>query len=70
MDDGRRSVPEVETVGEGEFIRVIDGRFTDFHGKVTDVDAEQGKLTALVNLFGRETAIELDLVQVERLAHG
>lgn len=63
-------VADAETVGEGDFVRVIDGQFSDFHGKVTGADAEQGKLTVLVNLFGRETPLELDLVQVERLVHG
>ena len=63
-------VAEVETFSEGEFIRVIDGEFTDFHGKVTDVDVDQGKLKVLVNQFGRETTLELNLLQVERLAHG
>jgi len=51
----------------GENVRVIDGPFTDFHGKVTDINVEKGKLKVLVNMFGRETPVELDLLQVERL---
>ncbi|HEX6539898.1 MAG TPA: transcription termination/antitermination protein NusG [Candidatus Dormibacteraeota bacterium] len=51
----------------GENVRVIDGPFTDFHGKVTDLNVEKGKLKVLVNMFGRETPVELDLLQVERL---
>jgi transcriptional antiterminator NusG len=51
----------------GENVRVIDGPFTDFHGKVTEINVEKGKLTVLVNMFGRETPVELDLLQVERL---
>jgi transcriptional antiterminator NusG len=50
-----------------ESVRVIDGPFTDFHGKVTEINAEKGKLKVLVNMFGRETPVELDLLQVERL---
>jgi transcriptional antiterminator NusG len=50
-----------------ENVRVIDGPFTDFHGKVTEINAEKGKLKVLVNMFGRETPVELDLLQVERL---
>jgi transcriptional antiterminator NusG len=51
----------------GENVRVIDGPFTDFHGKVTEINVEKGKLKVLVNMFGRETPFELDLLQVERL---
>src|ERR1700724_348067 len=51
----------------GENVRVIDGPFTDFHGKVTDINVEKGKLKVLVNMFGRETPVEIDLLQVERL---
>jgi len=48
-------------------VRVTDGPFTDFHGKVTEINQEKGKLKVLVNMFGRETPVELDLLQVERL---
>ena len=50
-----------------ENVRVTDGPFTDFHGKVTEINQEKGKLKVLVNMFGRETPVELDLLQVERL---
>ena len=51
----------------GENVRVVDGPFTDFHGKVAEINVEKGKLKVLVNMFGRETPVELDLLQVERL---
>jgi len=51
----------------GENCRVIDGPFSDFHGKVDEINADKGKLKVLVNMFGRETPVELDLLQVERL---
>src|SRR2546429_3076213 len=51
----------------GENVRVIDGPFSDFHGKVDEINADKGKLKVLVNMFGRETPVELDLLQVERL---
>ncbi len=51
----------------GENVRVVDGPFTDFHGKVVEIDTAKGKLKVLVNMFGRETPVELDLLQVERL---
>lgn len=51
----------------GDNVRVVDGPFTDFHGKVVEINPEKGKLKVLVNMFGRETPVELDLLQVERL---
>jgi transcription termination/antitermination protein NusG len=51
----------------GENVRVVDGPFTDFHGKVVEINPDKGKLKVLVNMFGRETPVELDLLQVERI---
>jgi len=51
----------------GENVRVVDGPFTDFHGKVVEIDPAKGKLKVLVNMFGRETPVELDLLQVEKV---
>src|SRR5690349_5975801 len=51
----------------GESVRVVDGPFTDLHGKVDEINAEKGKLKVLVNMFGRETPVELDLLQVEKV---
>ena len=51
----------------GDAVRVVDGPFTDFHGKVGEINADKGKLKVMVNMFGRETPVELDLLQVERL---
>ncbi len=39
----------------------------DFHGKVDEINPEKGKLKVLVNMFGRETPVELDLLQVEKV---
>ncbi len=51
----------------GETVRVVDGPFTDFMGKVDEINPEKGKLKVLVNMFGRETPVELDLLQVEKV---
>jgi transcriptional antiterminator NusG len=67
---GVRSEPAPKVTVEyqvNENVRVVDGPFTDFHGKVVEINAEKGKLKVLVNMFGRETPVELDLLQVERL---
>jgi transcriptional antiterminator NusG len=51
----------------GENVRVVDGPFTDFMGKVDEINPDRGKLKVLVNMFGRETPVELDLLQVEKI---
>lgn len=51
----------------GETIRVIDGPFKDYEGKVTEIDNERGKIKVTVPIFGRETAVELDSLQVQKI---
>ncbi len=65
MQDGS---PQVK-VGfrKGESVRVIDGPFTDFIGTVDEINMGKGKVKVLLSLFGRETSVELDFLQVERL---
>ena len=48
-------------------VRIIDGPFADFIGKVESVDKEKGKVRVLVSIFGRETPVELDFLQVTKL---
>jgi transcriptional antiterminator NusG len=52
---------------KGQSIRVIDGPFLDFVGVVDDISMGKGKVKVLLSLFGRETSVELDLLQVEKL---
>ena len=51
----------------GQSVRVTDGPFTDFVGIVDEIIAEKGKLKVFLSLFGRETPVELDFLQVEKL---
>ncbi len=51
----------------GEQVRVITGPFADFNGVISDIDIARSKLTVLVNIFGRETPVELELGQVAKL---
>jgi len=51
----------------GEQVKVIDGPFTDFNGMIDEINPERGKLKVMVAIFGRETPVELDFLQVERL---
>jgi transcriptional antiterminator NusG len=51
----------------GHNVRVVDGPFVDFVGQVDEINLEKGKVRVMVSFFGRETPVELDLLQVERL---
>ncbi|MFQ5874925.1 MAG: transcription termination/antitermination protein NusG [Dehalococcoidia bacterium] len=52
---------------KGQRIRIIDGPFTDFMGVVDELYPEKGKIKVLVSFFGRDTGVELDFLQVEKL---
>jgi len=52
---------------QGQSVRVIDGPFIDFIGTVDEIDGDKGKVKVLLSLFGRETPVELDFLQVEKL---
>ena len=52
---------------KGQSIRVTDGPFIDFVGVVDDISSAKGKVKVLLSLFGRETPVELDFLQVEKL---
>ncbi|MBE9513090.1 MAG: transcription termination/antitermination factor NusG [Chloroflexi bacterium] len=52
---------------EGQSVRVTDGPFVDFIGVVDSLNSEKGKVKVLLSLFGRETPVELDFLQVEKL---
>jgi len=54
-------------VSEGSPVRIIDGPFKNLEGKVTDVDEAKGKIKVLVSMFGRETPVELDFLQIKKL---
>lgn len=52
---------------EGEVVNITDGPFKGFDGTINEIDAQKGKLKVLVNMFGRETPVELDSLQVKRV---
>ncbi len=54
-------------VTPGSPVRIVDGPFKDFEGKVSNVDEERGKVKVLVGVFGRETPVELDFLQIAKL---
>ena len=51
----------------GEAVKIVDGPFSEFLGTVDAIDQEKGKVTVLVSIFGRETPVELDFLQVAKL---
>jgi transcriptional antiterminator NusG len=51
----------------GETVRVKEGPFANFTGSVEDMDKDKSKLKVLVNMFGRDTPVELDFTQIEKL---
>ena len=50
-----------------EAVKITDGPFADFLGTIESIDEEKGKLKILVSIFGRETPVELDFLQVSKL---
>ena len=52
---------------EGETVRVKEGPFADFSGQIAEINEDQAKLKVLVNIFGRETPVELEFSQVAKL---
>jgi transcriptional antiterminator NusG len=62
----KRKAPKLDyEVGEG--VRVKEGPFADFSGQVAEINADHMKLKVLVNIFGRETLVEMDFSQVAKL---
>jgi transcriptional antiterminator NusG len=51
---------------KGDIIRVIEGPFVDYTGKIDEVNGEREKLKVMINIFGRDTPVELDFTQVEK----
>jgi transcriptional antiterminator NusG len=51
----------------GDVVNITDGPFKGFDGAINEIDPQKGKLKVLVNMFGRETPVELDSLQVKRV---
>jgi len=51
----------------GEQVKIIDGPFKDFEGSIEEVDKDRGKVKVLVDMFGRETPVDLDFLQAKKL---
>jgi transcriptional antiterminator NusG len=64
--EASKEAPKVSW-NKGDAIRVVEGPFSDFSGKIEEVSPEKEKLKVLINIFGRDTPVELDFSQVEKL---
>ncbi len=51
----------------GDPVKITDGPFKDYDGKVSEIDEEKGKIKVLVSMFGRETPVELDFLQIKKI---
>ena len=51
----------------GEAVKITDGPFADFLGSIHEIDEEKGRIKVLVSIFGRETPVELDFLQIQKV---
>jgi transcriptional antiterminator NusG len=51
----------------GDIVKITDGPFKNFEGKISHVDHERGRIKVMVSMFGRETPVELDALQVKKV---
>lgn len=51
----------------GSSVKIVDGPFKDFDGRVAEIDEARGKVKVLINMFGRDTPVELDSLQIKKL---
>lgn len=66
LESGVTTTKELAHFDKGDSVRIIDGPFLGFNGLVDEVDADHGRVKALVSIFGRSTPVELAFSQVER----
>lgn len=64
--DSQKSIHQID-VELGEMVSISDGPFKDLEGRVDEIDEERGKVKVLVAMFGRETPVELDFLQIKKL---
>jgi len=64
---GERTVRTRQSFAPGEQVKIIDGPFETFVGAIDEVNQEKNKLKVMVDIFGRKTPVEVDLLQVEKV---
>lgn len=68
MEEGTKKPKPKFHFEEGEEVKVIEGPFTNFTGTIEEVNEDKGKLRVLISIFGRATPVELEFVQVDKVA--
>ena len=63
----KKARPRLQLFDIGEQVRVVAGPFADFNGAISEIDIDRSKIKVLVNIFGRETPVELEFGQVAKL---
>jgi transcriptional antiterminator NusG len=64
---GERPARARQSFNAGEQVKIIDGPFESFTGTIEEVNIEKNKLKVMVGIFGRNTPVEVDLLQVEKV---
>jgi len=54
-------------VSVGDPVKITDGPFKDMDGKISEIDEERGRIKVLISMFGRETPVELDFLQIKKI---
>ncbi len=54
-------------IANGDSVKIVDGPFKDTDGKVAEVDEDRGRVKVLISMFGRETPVELDFLQIKKI---
>ena len=67
VEGAKKSRPHRPMFEAGETVRVREGPFADFSGQIAEINEEQMRVKVLVNIFGRETPVELDFSQIAKL---
>jgi len=68
LEFARTETPKFKSkFSKGEAVKIIDGPFTDFLGTIQSVDQDHGKVQVLISIFGRETPVDLDFLQIQKV---
>lgn len=64
---GKDETAFVVDLRQGDLVKIVDGPFKDYDGKIAEVDQEKGRVRVMVPIFGRDTAVDLDSLQVKKI---